>query len=119
MSAAPFSSAAHPLADTPPHRKPPRLSAWPLDGSARRAGLARSLLTGVAFVALLTPAFSAAPAFDASAFTTKYCASCHDDVEKKGGLDLTALTFQAGNRVNFSHWVNVHDRLQAGEMPPK
>ena len=119
MSAAPFSSVGLPLAGTPPHGKPPRLSAWPLDGSARRAGLARSLLTGVAFVVLFTPAFSSAPAFDASAFTTKYCASCHDDVEKKGGLDLTALTFQAGNRVNFSHWVNVHDRLQAGEMPPK
>ena len=61
----------------------------------------------------------AAPALDATKFTEKYCVSCHDDVEKKGGLDLTSLAFKAGDSVNFSQWVKVHDRLLAGEMPPK
>ena len=79
----------------------------------RRPGLAALILCAAARSDL-----SAAPAFDAAAFTDKYCASCHDDVEKKGGLDLTSLAFKAGDRVNISQWVKVHDRLQAGEMPP-
>ena len=68
--------------------------------------------------ALASPA-ATVPAFDAAAFTDTYCASCHDDVEKKGGLDLTALVFAPGDPANFSRWVKVYDRLQAGEMPPK
>ena len=74
------------------------------------------LLATVALAALAVP-LRAAP--DTSAFTEKYCASCHDDVEKKGGLDLTALTFAPDDPANFSRWVKVYDRLQAGEMPPK
>jgi hypothetical protein len=79
----------------------------------RRPALAALILCAAAGSDL-----TAAPAFDAAAFTDKYCASCHDDVEKKGGLDLTSLAFKAGDRVNISQWVKVHDRLQAGEMPP-
>ncbi len=82
--------------------------------SPRKLGLAALILGAAAHCDL-----TAAPAFDAAAFTEKYCASCHDDVEKKGGLDLTSLAFKADDRVNFSQWVKVHDRLQAGEMPPK
>ncbi len=66
---------------------------------------------------------SAAPAAtlppQTAALIETYCAGCHDDVEKKGGLDLTALKFAPDDRANFAHWVRVHDRLQAGEMPPK
>ncbi len=58
-------------------------------------------------------------AFDATDFTEEYCASCHDDVAKKGGLDMTALSFTPGDPANFARWVKVHDRLLAGEMPPK
>lgn len=47
------------------------------------------------------------------------CASCHDDVEKKGGLDLTGLKFEPANAGNFATWVKVFDRVSAGEMPPK
>ncbi len=64
-------------------------------------------------------AFCAAPAFDPATFTEKYCASCHDDVEKKGGLDLTSLTFKPDDPANFARWVKVHDALRAGEMPPR
>ncbi len=38
---------------------------------------------------------------------------------KVGGLDLTSLTFEPGNPANFAEWVKLHDRLSAGEMPPK
>lgn len=52
-------------------------------------------------------------------FAEGYCANCHNDVDKEAGLDLTALTFKPGERVNLETWVKVHDRLEAHEMPPK
>ena len=52
-------------------------------------------------------------------FIDRYCASCHNDVDLKGRLDLAGLAYEPGNRANFALWVKVHDRVQAGEMPPK
>src|SRR5678815_787757 len=52
-------------------------------------------------------------------FLQKHCLECHDADAKKGGLDLTALSFDLANRTNFSTWVTVHDRVANGEMPPK
>ncbi|MEO7413515.1 MAG: DUF1592 domain-containing protein [Opitutaceae bacterium] len=63
-----------------------------------------------------------APAFEraaAEAFTGKYCSSCHNEADKEGGFDLDSLTFKPDDPTNFQRWVKVHDRLQAGEMPPK
>src|SRR5207249_3711757 len=56
---------------------------------------------------------------DVFAFTDKYCSACHNDVDKDGGLDLTSLRFLPADEANFLTWVTVHDRVQAGEMPPK
>src|SRR3954468_6993547 len=64
----------------------------------------------------------AAPAFseaDVVAFTDRYCSSCHNDVDKEGGFDLTTFKFAPADPANFAQWVKVHDRVQAGEMPPK
>jgi hypothetical protein len=47
------------------------------------------------------------------------CIDCHDDVTKKGGLDLTALTFDLRDSATRERWVRVHDRVEKGEMPPK
>jgi hypothetical protein len=54
-----------------------------------------------------------------TAFTVKYCAGCHSGAAKMGGLDLTSLAFNPAQPANFAEWVKVHDRLRAGEMPPK
>ena len=40
-------------------------------------------------------------------------------MSKKGRLDLTGLAFDASDPANRSVWIKVHDRLKAGEMPPK
>jgi len=48
------------------------------------------------------------------AFIENHCTDCHDDVEKKGNLDLTNLLAS-----DFPTWVKIHDRVAAGEMPPK
>ena len=49
-------------------------------------------------------------------FVEAHCVECHDSETKKGGLDLTALKLDAAS---FDAWVQVHDRVQAGEMPPE
>ena len=84
---------------------------------ARSRGLAGAAL---AILSLgLVPALPGADTSTVAAFTDQYCASCHDDVEKKGGLDLTSLAFKPDDPRNFAQWVKVYDRLAAGEMPPK
>jgi hypothetical protein len=52
-------------------------------------------------------------------FIDQRCSSCHNDEDKKGGLDLAALVFDPANPVHFAKWIKVHDRVAAGEMPPK
>ena len=47
------------------------------------------------------------------------CIDCHDAETKKGGLDLTALSFDLGNSAMRERWARVHDRVVRGEMPPK
>ena len=54
-----------------------------------------------------------------AAFTDRHCSACHNDVDKESGLDLTSLKYNPADPENFQTWVKVHDRVQAGEMPPK
>ena len=78
------------------------------------------IFAALALMAVL-PARSA-PAFaeeEIAAFTDRHCSSCHNDVDKEGGLDLTSLKFNAADPENFATWVKIHDRVQVGEMPPK
>ena len=63
---------------------------------------------------------AAPPVFpEAKSFIEKHCADCHDDVTREAGLDLTALPFDAEDKANLALWIKVHDRVKAGEMPPK
>ena len=52
-------------------------------------------------------------------FIDHRCSSCHNDEDRKGGLDLGTLAFDAEDREGFARWVKVFDRVEAGEMPPK
>jgi hypothetical protein len=70
-------------------------------------------------VAVSVPYGAKGAEVDLQAFTDRYCSSCHNDVDKEAGLDLTALKFEPGDAANFQTWVKVHDRIQTGEMPPK
>lgn len=71
----------------------------------------------------MTSPFAAAAASPAAsapqAFIEAHCAKCHDDVERKGDLDLTALALNPDDPKNFALWVTVHDRVRSGDMPPK
>lgn len=52
-------------------------------------------------------------------FLDAHCMECHDAEMKKGGLDLSALSTRADDAAALKQWVRVHDRVAAGEMPPK
>lgn len=77
--------------------------------------------TALFVFAVLIAVARAAPAVPAHlrTFIEERCVECHDDLEKKGGLDLTALTYDLNEAKTFTAWANVHDRVAAGEMPPK
>lgn len=52
-------------------------------------------------------------------FFAAHCTTCHDTDTKAGGLDLTSFKQDLANRENFASWLKIHDRIEAGEMPPK
>ncbi len=78
-----------------------------------------SVDTGAALCSPLFAAFcQAVPAQAKPAFFEKHCYQCHDASTKKGGLDLSALKVEPADPENFARWLKVHDRIEAGEMPP-
>jgi hypothetical protein len=85
------------------------------------ASALRRLLLPVALVASLGfgSASAADPTAIAPAFFRDYCATCHSGTSKRGGLDLTTLTLDGNDVANRGTWIKVHDRVQAGEMPPR
>ncbi|MES2691960.1 MAG: DUF1587 domain-containing protein, partial [Verrucomicrobiota bacterium] len=94
----------------------PRVARWIASKARRLGGDASPYLAALLFAASV----HAAPLSPGiTAFTDKYCASCHNDVDKEAGLDFEALKFVPGDIENLRKWVRVHDRLEAHEMPPK
>src|SRR5947209_6608771 len=74
-----------------------------------------SRLSIVVGLALTLPVFAETP----HKFFDAHCIGCHDSQMKSGGLDLTALPLKPAEPDNFARWVKIHDRIAAGEMPPK
>src|ERR1700744_5128053 len=72
-----------------------------------------------ALLAALTANVAAAAAPPSQAFLKTHCFECHNKETKEGNLDLAGLDYNLANVDNFALWVKVHDRLEAGEMPPK
>src|SRR5689334_17178882 len=62
---------------------------------------------------------SAEPAAPDRLFVRDHCAGCHNADARKGRLDLTALAFDPKDPAALALWVKVHDRVAAGEMPPR
>jgi hypothetical protein len=93
------------------------LEIWNYTGrGSRRIGVA-VLKT----ILLLSPVISvAAPPFPGTEpFFKQNCIACHNSKSAQAGLDLTKLAYEPENPDNFATWVKVHDRVSAGEMPPK
>lgn len=81
----------------------------------------RAFLCLLVFLGLLppVPASGAVPGGEIRTFFEQNCLDCHDRDSKKAGLDLTLLDFDGGIGQPTSPWVKIHDRVAAGEMPPK
>lgn len=75
-------------------------------------------VTGLVF-AFLIWATSSRAGEAVSSFITEHCLDCHDSDTRKAGLDLSGLTSVGRTSSQFATWVKVHDRVAAGEMPPK
>lgn len=93
----------------------------PADAQARLGPWRKSLILVVVACLLAGVSLEAAAAIfpGGKAFIEKYCAECHDDVTREAGLDLTAFPYDPEDKANFAVWIKVHDRVKAGEMPPK
>ncbi|HUR58110.1 MAG TPA: DUF1592 domain-containing protein [Opitutaceae bacterium] len=73
----------------------------------------------LALLGAVAPGRAAEPPPGTAAFIEKHCASCHNDVDREAELDLTRLAYSPDDKANLALWINVHDRVKAGEMPPK
>ena len=56
---------------------------------------------------------------DFSNHIEKRCTECHDKETTKGGLDLTAQSFDLNDPLIRERWIRIHDRIENSEMPPK
>ena len=95
---------------------PLTLARYPSLRLVRPAGL----VAGLALATTLS--LSSAPLAaesDVRDFTDRHCSSCHNDVDKEGGLDVTTLEYTPADPENFAQWVKMFDRVKSGEMPPK
>jgi hypothetical protein len=69
---------------------------------------------------LLWAASTKCVAADFEGFLGKHCAECHDADSKKGDLDLSVLRWQdASDSKTFERWIEVFDRVEKHEMPPR
>jgi hypothetical protein len=56
---------------------------------------------------------------DLKSLLSTHCYDCHSADVKSGQLDLTTLAMTPTDAKIAAMWVRIHDRVAAGEMPPK
>jgi hypothetical protein len=71
----------------------------------------------VLLVGILSAA--SASAADVSSLIKSSCVECHNADDKSGQLDLSILALNPTDPKNAEVWIRIHDRVRAGEMPPK
>ncbi|QDV36214.1 DUF1592 domain-containing protein [Tautonia plasticadhaerens] len=88
-----------------------------------RDGRGPSLLRRLGVAALILLGGRSSGAADSAApdddFVMDHCWRCHDGAIDEDRLDLTALAFEPDDPANLAVWIRVHDRVKAGEMPPR
>jgi len=65
------------------------------------------------------PVTPSPPSVDANAVVQKYCAGCHSDRVKSGGLTLQNLDPETTAATNNATWEKVVLKLRGGMMPPQ
>ena len=86
----------------------------------------RGLFSTTLLVALIsyaaTDSWAASPGAtpgSVTKFLKTHCIACHEGQDGEGGLDLTAMTGDLDAPGEMARWIRIHDRVRAGEMPPK
>jgi hypothetical protein len=51
-------------------------------------------------------------------FLQQHCFECHNATVQQGKLDLESLSLSLQPVTQIDRWIKIHDRIQAGEMPP-
>ncbi len=59
------------------------------------------------------------PSKSVASFIHKQCVECHSSDSPEGGLDLSVLSTKPPAQNDLDIWTKIHDRVVAGEMPPK
>ena len=78
-----------------------------------------TLLTALlSFSGVFPPPASGQVPGEVAALVEKHCIDCHSGKKPAAGLDLAQFQFDLSDPRAFSTWVRVHDRVEAGEMPP-
>jgi hypothetical protein len=62
-----------------------------------------------------SPEFSS----EVKSILTAQCVDCHSGAEADSSLDLAALLESGVNLDSLDRWVQIYDRMEAGEMPPE
>ncbi|MGI8602076.1 MAG: DUF1592 domain-containing protein [Verrucomicrobiales bacterium] len=76
-----------------------------------------SLLMGVALNSAIAQQSSSSLDAPIHSFVGKYCADCHDNESKKGGLDLVSIS-HSGISGHSDEWERVIRKLRTRQMPP-
>ncbi|MBT5707101.1 MAG: DUF1592 domain-containing protein, partial [Verrucomicrobia bacterium] len=89
-----------------------------------KRGLFRLVLFPALFAVLSLPLLAGIeshPSIDPKIvrFLDEHCYGCHDDIDKKGGLDLMSLAFDPADSQSMTLWSMVLDRVANREMPPR
>lgn len=79
---------------------------------------ARNILLALACLVVWPDAAGATPDAIIRSAMSERCMDCHEGSKAKGGLDLGKVPFSLGSESDRARWVQIHDRVQKGEMPP-
>lgn len=86
---------------------------------ALSSSIVSRLVVGVVFLASFGRCVSAAQGGPPDrAFFDAHCIACHDGSDAQGKLNFATLAFDLNSPESERMWINIHDRIQQGEMPP-
>ena len=91
----------------------------------RRIACLTAAITCIAALPLTTLANPIVDSFsepipkEADSFLVDYCLNCHDEIERKGDLNLDFVEINWNDHQAKATWSKVHEMLDKGEMPPK
>lgn len=89
----------------------------PCRGRSRTSILATTVLAALAAVSAVHADESFPQQF--RAFLRHHCATCHSGDAPEGGLNVETFSTNLADAEVRRRWVLLHDRVAAGEMPPK